>query len=167
MLRYAWLLVALGIVPTAAQAAAARPNVVLIVVDDLGYADLGVHGGKDIPTPHVDSIAKNGVRFTQAYVTTPLCSPSRAGLLTGRYPQRFGYQFNPDDNLPTRKGGLPLSQTTLATRLGDAGYVTGLVGKWHLGGDPGQTPNERASASSSAFCRAASRTFRSRGGAGS
>ena len=72
-----------------------KPNIILIVADDLGYGELGCQGNKEIPTPHIDSIARNGVRFTNGYVTAPLCSPSRAGLLTGRYQQRFGHEFNP------------------------------------------------------------------------
>ncbi len=70
------------------------PNIVVIVADDMGYADIGVHGSRDIPTPHIDAIARNGVRFTDAYVSGPFCSPTRAGLLTGRYQQRFGHEFN-------------------------------------------------------------------------
>jgi arylsulfatase A-like enzyme len=106
-----------------------RPNVVLIVADDLGYADLGVHGSPDALTPHIDSIAASGVRCTNGYVSGPYCSPTRAGLLTGRYQQRFGHEFNPG----TASNGLPVTEVTLADRLKAAGYATGLVGKWHLG----------------------------------
>ena len=107
------------------------PNIVLIVADDMGYADIGIHGSKDIPTPNIDALARAGVRFTDAYVTGPYCSPTRAGLLTGRYQQRFGHEFNLG-----RPGqfGLPLSETTLADRLRAAGYRTAVFGKWHLGG---------------------------------
>ena len=73
-----------------------RPNILLIVSDDLGYADIGIHGSRDIPTPNIDRVAQEGIRFTNAYVSGPYCSPTRAGLMTGRYPQRFGYEFNPD-----------------------------------------------------------------------
>src|SRR6187401_2895681 len=73
-----------------------RPNIVVIVSDDMGYADIGVHGSRDIPTPNIDALALSGTRFTDAYVSGPYCSPTRAGLMTGRYPQRFGYEFNLD-----------------------------------------------------------------------
>ena len=117
-----------------ARAADGKPNVVVIVADDLGYADLGVHGCRDIPTPHLDSLARNGVRCSSGYVTAPVCSPTRAALMTGRYQQRFGHEFNP--RYPKRLAedyGLSLSETTIAQRLGEAGYATGMFGKWHLG----------------------------------
>jgi arylsulfatase A-like enzyme len=107
-----------------------RPNIVLILADDLGYADIGVYGSRDIPTPNIDRIARDGVLFTDAYVSSPYCSPSRAGLMTGRYPQRFGYEFNPDGS---PEYGLPLTESTMAERLKTAGYRTALLGKWHLG----------------------------------
>jgi arylsulfatase A-like enzyme len=111
----------------------------MIVGDDMGYADVGFHGCKELPTPNLDSLAASGVRFTSGYVSGPYCSPSRAGLLTGRYQTRFGHEFNPD-----RGGaGLPTTETTLADRLRSAGYATALVGKWHLGAGPEFHPLKR------------------------
>ncbi len=127
-----------------ATAAPRKPNIIVIVADDLGWADLGVQGCKDIPTPHIDSLAKNGARFTNGYVTCPVCSPTRAGLLTGRYQQRFGHEFNPGPAAEASpEFGLPLDQTTLANRLKARGYATGMVGKWHLGYRPEFHPMRR------------------------
>jgi arylsulfatase A-like enzyme len=109
-----------------------RPNVLVIVADDLGYADVGFHGCRDIPTPHLDALAASGVVCTEGYVSGPYCSPTRAGLLTGRYQQRFGHEFNSGGP----GGGLPVDQVTLADRFSRAGYETSLVGKWHLGSKP-------------------------------
>ena len=121
-----------------------RPNVVLIVADDLGYGELGCYGGKEIPTPNIDAIAAGGVRFTNGYVSCPVCSPTRAGLLTGRYQQRFGHEFNPGQSAAVNAiFGLPKTETTLADRMKKAGYATGIVGKWHLGANPGYRPTER------------------------
>src|SRR5215831_2716465 len=108
----------------------------------MGYADIGCHGSKDIPTPNIDALAKGGIRFTNAYVSGPYCSPSRAGLLTGRYQQRFGHEFNPPPQ-DAGKLGLPLSEKTIADRLKAAGYTTGIVGKWHLGTLPQFRPMRR------------------------
>lgn len=123
-------ILAIGLATPAMADPVRRPNVVIIVGDDLGYADLGFHGCSDVPTPHLDSLARSGVRFTNGYTSGPYCSPSRAGLLTGRYQTRFGHEFNPTAN-PAQ--GLPVRETTIADRLTAAGYRTGLVGKWHLG----------------------------------
>jgi len=117
-------------VPQTGNRQTQRPNILLIVADDLGYADIGVYGSRDIPTPNIDRLAAAGIRFTDAYVSGPYCSPSRAGLMTGRYPQRFGHEFNPDGS-PAY--GLPLTERTMADRLKAAGYRTALLGKWHLG----------------------------------
>jgi arylsulfatase A-like enzyme len=129
--RLALLALAAACLTTGARAQPLSPNIVLIVADDMGYADIGVHGSRDIPTPNIDGLARDGVRFTDAYVTGPYCSPTRAGLLTGRYPQRFGHEFNL--GAPHAEFGMPLGETTIADRLKAAGYRTALFGKWHLG----------------------------------
>jgi len=143
------LIMALGIASAVAarvQTArrADRPNVLVILADDLGYADIGANGCKDVATPNIDSLAKNGVRFTSGYVSGPYCSPTRAALLTGRYQQRFGHEFNPG---PAQNAdaefGLPLTETTMADRLKAHGYATALVGKWHLGYDAKFHPQRR------------------------
>jgi len=113
-----------------------RPNIILIVADDLGYGDVGFNGSTQIRTPHLDGLAADGMRFTQGYVSSPVCSPSRAGLLTGRNQPRFGYDNNLAEN---QKGydpeyaGLPVTEKTIADGLKPLGYVNGLLGKWHLG----------------------------------
>src|SRR3954453_18873856 len=104
------------------------PNVVVLLADDLGYGDVGFHGGTQVPTPHIDALAKSGVRCTSGYVSCPVCSPTRAGFLTGRYQQRFGHEFNPAALALGGTGqGLPLTETTIPDRLRAAGYATGLV----------------------------------------
>jgi arylsulfatase A-like enzyme len=121
-----------------------KPNIVILLADDLGYADVGFQGNRDVPTPNLDSLARNGVRCSNGYVSGPYCSPTRAGLMTGRYQQRFGHEFNPGGEEETRQAfGLPLSQSTIANRLKGAGYATGLVGKWHLGFAPEFHPERR------------------------
>jgi arylsulfatase A-like enzyme len=124
----------------ASAATAEQPNIVIIVGDDMGYADVGFNGSTEIPTPHLDALAAAGTKFTNGYVSGPYCSPTRAGLLTGRYQTRFGHEFNPSD---AKNAGLPLTERTIADRLRGAGYRTGLVGKWHLGSSPDRHPNSR------------------------
>ena len=136
------LLLAAAVAPLASFASAAparQPNLVIFYADDLGWGELGCQGNAEIPTPHIDSIAKNGIRFTNGYVAATYCSPSRAGLLTGRYPTRFGHEFNSVANTI----GLRSDQTTMATRLKALGYATAAVGKWHLGNQPENRPTKR------------------------
>ena len=126
------------------SAADRKPNVIVFLSDDVGYAEYGFQGNKEIPTPHIDSIAKNGVRFTQGYVSGPYCSPTRAGLMTGRYQTRFGHEFNEGGATGTAGGfGLPLTETTIANRMKELGYATCAIGKWHLGGSPEHLPMKR------------------------
>jgi arylsulfatase A-like enzyme len=113
--------------------------VLVFYADDLGYGELGCYGFQEVPTPNIDSIGANGIRFTSGYVSAPLCSPSRAGLMTGRYQQRFGHENN--NMAPGR--GLPLPETTLAQRMKSLGYATMIVGKWHLGSDAEHLPMKR------------------------
>lgn len=136
------LLAWLAAVP-AALAADRPPNIVLLIVDDLGYADVGVQGLRGIPTPHLDTIARTGVRLTAGYVAAPVCSPSRAAIMTGRYPQRFGIYDNAPTSTSDPRFGLPRGQPTLAERLRALGYRTALFGKWHLGSPAWQRPNAR------------------------
>lgn len=130
----------LPLIPISPAADAGRPNIVLILADDLGYADLGVHGCKEFTTPRMDSIARDGIRFTNGYVTGPVCAPSRAGLLTGRWQNRFGFEGNPEVGA---KWGLPPGEKTIADRLRAQGYATAIFGKWHLGEQPEFHPNSR------------------------
>ncbi len=120
------------------------PNIVVIVADDLGFGETGMMGNREIPTPGIDALAADGLRCLAGYVTAAYCSPSRAGMITGRYQSRFGYDMNPTgarNLLP--QAGLPEGETTFIKRLADSGYHTGLVGKWHLGCAENRTPTER------------------------
>src|SRR5262245_48107369 len=101
---------ALGLLSGSVAAQGRKPNVIVILADDLGNHDLGVQGGTDIPTPNIDSIAKSGVRCTQAYVSCPYCSPTRSGLNTGRYQTRYGHEFNEPAQAERDRFGLPLSE---------------------------------------------------------
>lgn len=127
----AWL-VGWALVPGALRGDA--PNIVVIIADDLGYGEIGITSGMSIPTPAIDALAASGVTCRSGYVTSSYCSPSRAGILTGRYQSRFGYDINPTGprNLHP-KAGVPVSEVMFVQRLADAGYATGLFGKWHLG----------------------------------
>lgn len=120
-----------------------RPNIIVIVADDLGFQDLGFQGSPDIRTPHLDGLASSGIRFTDAYASHPFCSPTRAGLLTGRYQQRFGHENNMVVRRDDPLTGLPVLEVTLADQLLQAGYATGFVGKWHLGVHPRFHPFKR------------------------
>lgn len=139
------LLFALVISAALPAAVAARPpNIVIFLADDLGYADIGVNGCTDIPTPHIDGIAKNGVRFTDGYATHPVCSPSRAALMSGMYQHRFGFEHNSGpERYADPNFGLPREIPSLAEKLKAAGYATGMIGKWHIGFKEGLRPHER------------------------
>lgn len=127
---------------------AEKPNLMIILADDMGYGDLQMTGSEHLKTPHLDALAGSGVFCSQGYVVSPVCSPSRAGLLSGRDPRRFGYQANlnkVDSAYQTRPEllGLPPGEHTLGDHFRGAGYATGLIGKWHLGIGEGFHPNER------------------------
>lgn len=125
-----------------ASAEAPRPNIVLILCDDLGYSDVGFNGSTDIVTPNLDQLATGGTVFTSAYVTHPFCGPSRMGLMSGRYSHEFGGPYNlpGDADCPD---GIPVSEVLVSKVLQDAGYYTGAVGKWHMGIAPQFHPNKR------------------------
>ena len=116
-----------------------QPNIILLLADDLGWADLGFQGSSDIRSPNIDKLAKNGIRFTDGHVSASVCSPSRAGLMTGRYQQRFGHEANS----PPPSDGMDIRQITIADHLKKLGYRTGLIGKWHLGNQEIYYPTRR------------------------
>jgi arylsulfatase A-like enzyme len=119
------------------------PNLIVIMTDDQGYADVGFNGCEDIPTPNIDAIANNGVKFTRGYVTYPVCGPSRAGFLTGRYQGRFGFSDNPSINPNDPSAGLPVEEETIAEVLKKSNYNNAVIGKWHMGTHPRFHPLER------------------------
>ena len=119
------------------QANNSKPNIILILSDDLGYKDLSSYGSKEIKTPHIDSLARDGVKLLQAYANGFVCTPSRVALMTGRYPQRAGFEYVIMD----RDRGLSTKETILARMLKEHGYVTGAFGKWHLGYKAEYGPN--------------------------
>ena len=140
------LLIALSSTTLAGQqnlGPASPPNVILILMDDMGYADLGSYGGRDAKTPNVDRLAREGVRLTDAYANASNCSPTRAGFISGRYQQRYGIEW-PLGSFPGDTAlGLPASGMTLPALLKKSGYSTGLIGKWHLGSDAAAMPERR------------------------
>ena len=120
-----------------------HPNVIVIMTDDLGYVDVGFNGSIDIPTPNIDRIAHQGVRFTNGYTPYSVCSPSRAGFITGRYQQRFGYERNAQYRPNDPNMGLPQNEKTIPEVLGQVGYTSGVIGKWHLGAHISNHPLNR------------------------
>jgi arylsulfatase A-like enzyme len=116
-----------------------NPNIIVILIDDAGYTDFGFMGSKDMQTPNIDRLAAQSIRFTDAHVTASVCSPSRAGLLTGKYQQRFGYECNEGEGYT----GMDTNQIILPKILQQNGYTTAAFGKWHLGFEPGQLPLEK------------------------
>lgn len=129
--------------PAVSSSNGSKPNILIILADDLGYGDLGFTGSKEIQTPEIDKLAANGVIFKNGYVTHPYCGPSRAGLITGRYQARFGMEINASYSPFDPHTGLPVDEKTFATRLKPAGYRTGIIGKWHLGSAHPFHPNNR------------------------
>lgn len=120
-----------------------HPNVIVIMTDDLGYTDVGFNGSVDIPTPNIDRIANQGVKFTNGYTPYPVCSPSRAGFMTGRYQQRFGYERNVQYRPQDPNMGLPQTEKTIPEVMGQVGYTSGVIGKWHLGAHISNHPLNR------------------------
>jgi len=119
------------------------PNVIVIMTDDLGYVDVGFNGSEDIPTPNIDRIAQKGVKFTNGYTPYSVCSPSRAGFVTGRYQQRFGYERNAQYRPNDFNMGLPQTEKTIPEIIGQVGYTSGVIGKWHLGAHISNHPLNR------------------------
>ena len=125
--------------PLAAAARRRPPNIILILCDNLGYGDLGCYGATDLRTPQIDALAAGGLRFTDCYAASGVCTPSRAALLTGCYPRRVGLDRTEPDGFvlrPHSPNGLHPDELTIAEMLKARGYATGMLGKWHLGVDP-------------------------------
>lgn len=124
-----------------------KPNIIIILTDDAGYADFGIYGGNEIPTPNIDALIASGVKFTNAYVTASVCAPSRAGLLTGRYQQRFGFENNmsgePTQGFSKEDMGLEPKENTFADEMRGNDYRTLAIGKWHLGNQEKHFPLNR------------------------
>lgn len=138
------LLTAFAAPSSASRPPAERPNIIILLADDLGYGDLGVQGGRDVATPNIDRLAAQGVRLTDYYAGHPVCAPSRASLMTGRYQHRFGFENNPGMAQRTDPDfGLPRDFPTLPERLKARGYATAMFGKWHLGWTDANTPTAR------------------------
>ena len=136
-------LILLGLAAFPAHAADRPPNLIIILTDDQGWWDVGFNGCTDIPTPNLDRIAKEGVRFTDGYVSYSVCGPSRAGLITGRYQDRFGSSRNPTVDPSVPNNGVPRSEKMISELLKPKGYATMAVGKWHLGTHTGLQPQDR------------------------
>lgn len=122
-----------------------KPNLIVILADDMGYGDIGCYGSPDVPTPHIDALARSGVRFTDGYVSCAVCSPSRVALLTGQYQHRHGHEFNsgPVEREAEVGFGVPATAKLLPQYLKPAGYVSAAIGKWHLGARAGYHPLDR------------------------
>lgn len=141
-----FILAAIAACTPLVQAAEQRPNILFILADDMGYGDLSCYGSSQIKTPTLDNLASNGVRFTDAYVSASVCAPSRAGILTGRYQERFGFEHNlgTPHYVKPEKVGIPLDELLVSDRLKKLGYRTGIIGKWHVGEHlPEHHPNAR------------------------
>ena len=137
------LLVASLLISSGHLFAAEKPNFIIILTDDQGYADVGFNGSKDIRTPHIDRIANEGTKFDNGYVSYAVCGPSRAGLLTGRYQGRFGFDRNPHMDPTDASSGMPLDEKMIAEVLKPVGYTSSIIGKWHMGSHPTLHPNKR------------------------